>query len=274
MRRLYFLLALVLLLSACHNDTAPPSYDEKIAETGVKSRMIATETGEQSESGEYNVSPGKFLIKTADIKLRVKDVKQVAARIKNILGNYGAYIQSEEYNYSEYGKSYELTIRVPAGKFDSLAEKLEGFGKLLYKSISTQDVTARVIDLEARLENKKQTEKQYRELLKKCKTVSEILDVNEHLRQVREEIEATEARLKYYKTQAAYSTIYLTLVEPEKQNIPGFNFLQSLRDALLVSWQIFLYLLIVVIASLPFAILGYAVYLVVKYFRNRRRSSE
>ncbi len=272
MRRLYFLLAFAFLLTACHNDANTTPYGDDLPKmSSVRAAGEPVTSGEADDESLPLPESGKFLIKTANIKLQVKDVKQAAGQVKSILGDFDAYVQNEELNTYEYGNSYNLTIRVPAARFDSLTGKLETMGKLIYKSISSEDVTAQVVDLEARLENKKQAEQQYRELLKKCKTVSEILDVNEHLRQVREEIEATEARLKYYKTQAAYSTVYLTLVEPEKQSFPGFNFLQSLWDALLVSWQIFLYLLIVAIASLPFWILGYLIYRVVRYFKRKKK---
>lgn len=56
---------------------------------------------------------------------------------------------------------------------------------------------------------KKQLETRYYELLKKANKVSEMLEIEQKLSEIREEIEAKEGRLKYLQTKVSMSTIDL-----------------------------------------------------------------
>ena len=75
------------------------------------------------------------------------------------------------------------------------------------KEISSQDVTAEYIDIDARLKAKKVLENRYLELLKKANKVSEILEIEQQLSAIREEIEAKEGQLNYLQNRVSFSTI-------------------------------------------------------------------
>ena len=75
--------------------------------------------------------------------------------------------------------------------------------------ISSEDVTERYIDLEARLKAKKELENRYLELLKKANKISEILEIEKEINNIREEIESHQGQLNYLQNRIAMSTLQI-----------------------------------------------------------------
>ena len=98
--------------------------------------------------------------------------------------------------------------------FDDLVYTLEkDIGKLLSKNINAKDVTEEYVDLNIRLEDNLSYLKQYKSILSKAKTIKEILEVQEKIRQIEEEIESKKGRLKYLDDKVSFSTLNLVISE-------------------------------------------------------------
>jgi hypothetical protein len=155
----------------------------------------------------------KYLIKTAYISVEVKDYKQYNSYLANLLQQYKAYITAEEETNNNYTLENAYTIRVPVEKFDALMNRLSTKQDIVTeKRITTEDVSAEVIDTKARLENKKAVRQQYLNLLSKAKNMQEVIEIQREINSITEEAEAAAARIKYLSNQAAYSTVYLKIV--------------------------------------------------------------
>ena len=74
---------------------------------------------------------------------------------------------------------------------------IPGPDKVISKSVNANDVTEQYYDVKIRLENERQVEKRYLELLAQARTVKDILDIEEKLGKVRQEIESKEGRLRF-----------------------------------------------------------------------------
>ncbi len=154
------------------------------------------------------------VIKTADISYQVETFNKSRKEILAIVSKSKALVSSENQTNDGSRLTNTMTIRVDAAAFDSLVEAL--MSEAIYvdhKIINAQDVTEEYVDLTARMKSKKEVEAQYSEILKKARTINEILEVTEYLRAIREEIESVEGRLKYINDRVAYSTITLTYYE-------------------------------------------------------------
>ncbi len=266
---LIFPFLLALMLVSCHQDVSdegslPPA-------SGLTGKMTENYKENQNpyDAGQSVQIPEKVVIKVAELTIEVKDLDNIKKQLDSLLKQYGAYIQQERLDNYSSGINDYIEIRVRATGFDSLLSGIKQLGKLTYLSISSRDVTANVIDIQARLDTKLKVAQQYKQLLKRCSTVSEVMEVTEALRRVQEEIESMQARLKYYHSQASYSTIKLTLVEHEPV-YKQISFWQSLREAFWVSWQVFGYFVVVIVASLPFWLVALIIYLVVRKLRKKR----
>jgi urease accessory protein UreE len=74
------------------------------------------------------------------------------------------------------------------------------------------------VDVEARLAAKKKVEARYLELVAQAKTVTEVLEVERELGNVRAEIESMEGRMKVLRDQVAMSTLTITCTKPQARS--------------------------------------------------------
>lgn len=285
-KTLLFLILSVYLLSFSCNKTedydmaaAPDSELNFLPPSGEKSRIndqthsnLPPGDDEISEinDSEESINIEKKIIKTATINFGVSDYKKSRVNIESIISKHKGYSASEnEYN-STYDISNTIVIRVPAENFLQLLADLEGEAdEFESKSINTSDVTEEYIDILKRLENKKKVEAQYIELLKKARTIAEILEVNEHIRLLREEIEAKEGRLKYLKNQVGLSTI--TLYIHQDYGTVSYGFFHKVSDALGGGWEGFLGFIIGLLYIWPLLIIAGLVFIFVRRRIKKRR---
>jgi hypothetical protein len=125
------------------------------------------------------------------VRMQVDRLDPGYTKVKAIVAKYNAYFGSDNRSQRDNEITQNMNIRVPAVKFDSILEELVDEGIYInYKNVSAEDVTDQFIDIEARLKTKKEVELRYLALLKDAKKVSEILEVENNLRTIREEIES------------------------------------------------------------------------------------
>lgn len=215
------------------------------------------------------------IIKTADMRIKVADYAKAAQDIKALVLQHKGYIASSNERNELYQIEAAVTIRVPAAQFEPLLEALRQTAVYVHQlNVSSQDVTEEYVDIQARLKSKLEVEKRYVELLKQAKNVTEILEVEEKLRQLREEIEARQGRLNYLKDQVGYSTIQLTYYKPYENYTPapGPSFLLQAKEAFLGGWQGFVAFVVGMIYLWPFLIImGIAGWWLIKRWRNKRK---
>jgi len=237
-----------------------------------------TEDKIESKNAVVEKVPSK-IIKTADIRFQVKKYDESRNKILALVKQSEAYIQSE--NQTNYNTSIEniIVIRVKSDGFDKLVDQL--ILESIYtdsKKIVADDVTEQFVDIQARLKSKKEVEIQYLELLKKAKTIYEILQVQQYIRTIREEIDSFEGRLKYMNDRSAYSTINLTFYEKIPVTYapsPEKSFLNRVNKAFSGGWDALLTFFVVIIALWPlWLIAGLTLFIVIRIIRRRRRNKK
>lgn len=148
------------------------------------------------------------IIKSANLKFASTDVNKTFDDIQKLTNQYQAVIQNDNSGKNDYSVFRNLTIRVPNQHFDAFIANLsKGVNHFDQKEISQQDVTEEYVDVESRMKSKKKLEERYLQLLAKANKVSEMLEIEQQLAEIREEIEAKEGRLKYIQNRVAMSTI-------------------------------------------------------------------
>lgn len=210
--------------------------------------------------------------KTADINLTVDDYKEARSSVEKIVKSGNGYISGENEQNNTYSIFNTMVIRVTNKDFDRMVNSIAAIkGHVNSKNIYTEDVTAQFVDITARLKSKKEVEKRYLELLQKAAKVSDILEVEEQLRVIREEIEAKEGELKYLNDQVDYSTINLSFhqdFEYTPQDRPGF--FGRMGTAFGNGWSGFLSFLVGMMYAWPlWVILSIGGYFLYKFIRKQ-----
>ena len=205
----------------------------------------------------------KKIIKTATVRLEIKDFKKYNDYVHNAVRQYGGYIAQEEQNLSDDKSETVISIKVPVAQFEMIMNQLPGTdSKVLERKITTEDVTGQVIDTKSRLEAKKQMRIKYLEFLKQSKNMEEVLQVQNEINSIQEEIESAAGRVEYLSHQSSYSTINLTFYQPFEGFKPtdsapsfltritnafktGANWIAELFVGLVAVWPLLLFILVV-----------------------------
>ncbi|MEX0630303.1 MAG: DUF4349 domain-containing protein [Chloroflexota bacterium] len=164
-------------------------------------------TGDGADAGQADRS----IIKTGEITVEVDNVAETTGAVRALALALDGYISSSF--QGESAESATLTMRIPADRFDdALAAIHELGGEVKSEATREEDVTATVVDLEARLTNLRAAEVEYRELMDRAERVEDILAIQNQLFQVRGEIEAMQAQLEYFNDQAAMATLTVSII--------------------------------------------------------------
>ena len=269
---------MTILMASCqqdNSDEASYAVAEMNEELVSKTRQAADEALPSIDPIENQGVIQKKIIKDGRLGLRVSELEKAKWRIDTLIKNHGGYYASERFHNTDWESSYDLHIRVPSSSFEQLISDIEkGDGKILYKEIDARDVTDQFIDLEIRLENKRNYLNRYNDLLKQAKNVKEILEIEEKIRVLEEEIESTTGRLKYLSDLVDYSTLNLTISKPEdfKYNPDSRDkFSERLKQSLSKGWFGFVDFLLFMVRIWPFwFIVTLFVYVWRKFKRARR----
>lgn len=156
-----------------------------------------------------------MLIRSGDFSIQVQKVSEAQVQVNSLAKRMGGYVEQSQTSAPLEGQaSSYLAMRVPVQRFDPTIIELRKLGKVLAEATNGQDVTAQVVDTEARLKAKKAEEQGYVDMMKSARKVPDMLEIRDRLGTVREEIESMEAERKSLREQAAYSTIGVTLSQP------------------------------------------------------------
>lgn len=250
--------------------TAPVITDEPIEEgeemQSQSERVVATGVVHQ-----------KKIIKDGSVSILTNDLAACKKGVEALVKQLGGYLDSEYYQNENEEISYDLKVRIPANKFESMLSGLEkGKDEITSKSIQARDVTEEFVDIESRLANKRLYLKRYKELLTKASTVRDVLAIEEQIRNIQEEIESREGRLNYLNDQVTFSTLDVHLYKnkeyvykPEKQD----KFFERLKRSLSSGWQDIVGFVLWIIGIWPFVLLILAVVLGVKWRRAYVKNS-
>jgi hypothetical protein len=257
------------------------AYDFIDDQPGESEKHLAFAEGtgqsEQQPSQPATKKQAQKIIRTARMTMEVRKYVQALDSLKNVLDRFEARIESEEESRHSYRVQNQFTIRMAPEKLESLMVAIEAIGiDVDNKSINSRDVTARYVDLETRLASKRAVIQRYREILKTAKTVKDILDVEEHLRQVVEEVESMEGQLRVLKNQVGESTLYLTVYETfDRSNVKKETFWSRIGKALGNGWRGGQEFLIGVVSLWPFwivvGVLGWGIR---RMWRKRKARKE
>jgi len=220
---------------------------------------------------ESLVATSRLLIYHADLKLKVASLPRASASLDSLVRRHGGYLSAATEVRVDDEWRQALTIRVLPARFHAPMAALGGVGTVEEKKLTTDDVTAQHADIAARLNTKRVVEQRYIALLARAKKISEVLEVEQKIGEVREEIESTESRLKTLNNEVAYSTISLTCYQSLAQPVPDapiVSFSSRLLNSFYTGWTLITSLLIGVVAVWPFLLLGVVAWWAVKRWRG------
>jgi hypothetical protein len=222
------------------------------------------------------------IIRNADLTIELDAPEEAQRRITSIAEKHGGFVVNSESKLNDGNlqtapkTSVVVVARVPAAKFAETIEEIQQIGgRVIYRKDAGQDVTEEFIDLEARIRAKRALESQFLEIMKRAQKVSEALEVQSQISEVRSEIERMEGRRRFLENQAALSTITVKLQTPMPivaATTGGFwhSIKLALGDGLDTAAEIVLGLIRFVIVMIPIVLLIVLPgWLIIRWLRRR-----
>jgi hypothetical protein len=210
------------------------------------------------------------VIRTANLEVEVDrdGLGGALDQATNVAVAYGGFVVSSSVQ-GEEARTGSLVIRIPAQSFDAAVTDLRRLGRIEEQRISSDEVGAEFIDLEARQRNLEAQERQILQLMREASTISETIRVQQVLERIQLEIERIEGRLRFLEDQTALATISLHLVEEGAPVAESEGVIARAWDAAVEGFMAIIAALVVVLGyTAPIALVTGVVLLV--YLRVRR----
>jgi hypothetical protein len=153
---------------------------------------------------------GALIIRTGSLQLEVADVRAAVTSGRSTILGMGGYIGASQ-QYSD-GDDIVATItyRIPAERWEDALDALRTLGNPVGEQTDSADVTGQIVDLDARIRNLRASETALVKHLSDAGKVSDVLEIEARLSDVRGQIEQLSAQKANLDDQVAYATLTTT----------------------------------------------------------------
>ena len=248
-RLLSLLLALMLttsLLAACAKSTADNMGLAQMspAAPAMKNESLSMDSASSASGASDAVPTGQKLIRTVNINAETENLEALLGSLTGKIASLGGYVERQElYNGSSYAsyrsRNANLTIRIPAERLDGFLSEVKGVSNVVSYNESQEDVTLTYVSTESRVKALETEQERLLELLSKANTMSDLLEIEARLTDVRYELERVTSQLLVLANQVDYATVYLYIsqvtvyTEVEEQTVwqrIASGFRKNLKD--------------------------------------------
>ena len=218
-------------------------------------------------------------IVTVRMEAETDDLDVLLAQLEGKIAALSGYVEDQQvYNGSAYsGRRYRyanLTVRVPADQVEAFTEHMSGISNIISKNKTMDDVTLQYVATESRMKALKAEEERLLELMAQAENMSDLLQIEARLTDVRYELESVTSQLRVYDNLVDYATIHLNLTEVQEytpveeetlwQRTSG-GFVESLKNL----GNFFVELFVALIVGLPYLVFIGAIVVVIVIFSRK-----
>ncbi len=240
----------------------------------------ATTLSDPPAAGEIAVDK---IIYSASATVETTEFDDTLTKLEALISQYGGFIESSSisgnnYYHSSHGyastRSADYRIRIPSRDFATVMNALPALGNVPYSNTYTENITSQYYDVQARLNACRTQEQTLLEMMSKAEKVSDMLEIQEQLSDVRYRIESLQSTLTNWDRQVSYSTISLSVQEvqeytPEAKLSFGKQLAMAISRGFKSVGEFFRDLLLWLLEALPTLIL-LAAFVVLAVFVVRR----
>ena len=237
----YFVLALlavfVVLVSACggsDEESAPtsapppapaaaPAEERAAADTMAETQAVGGSSSDGASAPARSAALGaptaltpadigRDIVYRATITVEVDDVAAASAEAVDIVRDLGGIVFAQT-TRTEPQPVAEMTFKVRPGDFAAALEALAGVGELVDQSISSDDVTERIVDLESRITTAEASVIRLRKLLEEAAELEDVALLERELLDRETTLETLRGQLRTLEGQVDLATITLTIYQ-------------------------------------------------------------
>ena len=288
-------LCLVLtLFTACGGSSAAPqamdyAMKEEAMEAPMAMDMAAGNSLTSSGARESGAIPEnrKWII-TVDMSAETEDLETLLTNLDKQIAALGGYVEGQNiYNGSAYSsrryRSANLTVRIPAADVDKFTAEVSGLANVVRTNKNLEDITLSYTATASRITALETEEARLLEFMAKAENMSDLLEIEARLTDVRYELERYSSQLRLYDNQVDYATIYLNIEEVQEYTpVEEKTFLEKItggfKSSLKSLGEDLEELVIWIIVSSPYllvyAVIGIGIFFAGKKLRKNRKEKK
>ncbi len=296
MKRYLTLIAAILFLATilcgCSSEVndqkteAAYAVEETMASYGYSSYNDYEISAEIEVPADTAVRDNRKLIKTVSLTVETEDFDNMLSDLEARISTYGGYVESVNVN-SRYASSQRYAnymIRIPAEQVDAFVDHVGSNCNVLTRSERQEDVTLQYVDTQSECAALRVEQERLMELLETAENLSDILEIESRLTQIRYRLESVESQLRTYDNQISYATVNLTVNEVEVYTpTEEKGFWEGLGDGLVSStkgvWKLLKSVFYLFVVALPYllvigVIVGMVLLLTFYCIRRHKRKQQ
>lgn len=213
------------------------------------------------------------IVKTANLASEVERGRFSAAeeQLRSVVTASDSYLLNQNANTYGTGRNEyrqgSYSIKVEAGKYESVVMQLRNIGKVTGFSENSVDITGSYVNNEIEIAAEKERLRRYNQLYDQSSIVQDRMQLTNQIFEQERKIKYLEDRLENSDLQVSYSTVIFSLSEKRSDYADiAWVKISDLVKTLVASTKSLLYLLF---AVLPYTVAIFLVWLVVHYLRKR-----
>lgn len=219
--------ALALVLAACAGSAAQAPAGDATGQNGGDGSLSgarAVASAAASSAPAAAGSPGEGtgsavgapvddakIIRTGTLDLEVSDVTTAVRTARDGIRGLGGYIGASQTGTEGDRAVASITYRVPVARWEEALDLLRGLNGLTSKVVNERtdavEVTGQVVDLEARIGNLRSSETALQAIAASVTKITDILEVQARLTEVRGQIEQLDGQRKDLTDRAAFANL-------------------------------------------------------------------
>lgn len=190
----------------------------------------------QRETASDPSQPGdprrRAVAREIQVNLRSKNPSTIVEQVTALTESCGGYIINSDVRVAGAGElGAELSVRLPLSKLDAAISLLRRLGEVQSETRRGDDLTAEVVDTEARLTARRALERRLLELLSNAHNVEDMLKVESELARVRTEIEQLVGQSRALVQKTEMVLLKASIVSPDADRVSEPSFGLQLRAA-------------------------------------------
>jgi Domain of unknown function (DUF4349)/Putative zinc-finger len=194
-----------------------------------RTMSLAADSYEPTPAAEPVTSEAKMqtnvslIARTAQLRLTALHFDSFRVDLDRILRQAGGHI-AEIVVRSPTGEArhVDASLRIPAPQLEISLSELRKLGSVTSESEGGEEVTKQSVDIEARLANARHTEERLTEILRtRTGKLSEALEVEGKLAEIRGRIEQAEAEQKTLNNRVSFATVSVSVTEDYRAGFSG-----------------------------------------------------
>lgn len=198
--------------------SAPMAMNAAPMEEAAMDFSMARTSGETTSTA---LPENRKWIVTVYMNAETEDLDAAIADIDAQIVSMDGYVEDQSiYNGSAYElqryRNANLTIRIPVQQVDTFTDKVSGIANVVHKEKNLEDITLTYNATESRVKALETEQTRLLELLAEAENMSDLLEIEARLSDVRYELEQVTSQLRLYNNQIDFATIHLNLSEVQE----------------------------------------------------------